>query len=177
MCSAEVTYSSMKTRLSPKADSARPWQSLRADSKSDSSLTTCIPIPPPPEAALIINGNPISEAIASASLESEIGSLVPFATGIPAFDMASLAAILSPNSLSESGEGPMKVMPSSASRCAKVAFSERKPYPGCTASAPTSLAAEIIASMSRYDASGSSLEIRKPSSASLTGSDILSSRP
>ena len=71
----------------------------------------------------------------------------------------------------------MKVIPSSARRCAKVAFSERKPYPGCTASAPTSLAAEIIASMSSYDASGSSRGIKKPSSASLTGRDILSSRP
>ena len=103
----------MKTLLSPKADLALPWHNLRADSNSDSSWTICIPIPPPPEAALIIKGNPIFDAISKASSLSVMGSSVPFATGIPAFDMASLAAILSPRSLSDSGEGPMNVIPSS----------------------------------------------------------------
>lgn len=36
--------------------------------------------------------------------------------------------------------GPMKVMPSSAQRRAKVAFSDRKPYPGWMASTSASLA-------------------------------------
>ena len=87
--------------------------------------------------------------MSSASDSSEIGLPEPFATGRPAFTIASLAEILSPSSLSTSGFGPMNTIPSSASLSARVAFSARKPYPGCTASAPTSLAAATTASMSR----------------------------
>jgi hypothetical protein len=47
------------------------------------------------------------------------------------------------------GLGPMKTIPSSAQRCAKPAFSDRKPKPGCTASAPVCPQAAMILSATR----------------------------
>ena len=126
---------------------------------------------------MIITGKPISVAIKDASSGLEIGPGEPFATGRPALTMASLAVILSPNNFSTSELGPIKTIPSSDNLLAKVGFSARKPYPGCTASAPTSLAAVTIASISKYDARGSSRGMKTDSSANLTGVEIRSSRP
>ena len=47
------------------------------------------------------------------------------------------------------GGGPMKVMPALASAFAKLSRSDRKPYPGCTASAPVALHASVISSALR----------------------------
>ena len=48
-----------------------------------------------------------------------------------------------------SAEGPMNMIPSCLQRRANSAFSDRKPYPGCMASAWCSLAALMILSMFR----------------------------
>ena len=45
-------------------------------------------------------------------------------------------SILSPIESIDEGLGPMNPIDSSASRFAKPEFSERNPYPGCTACAP-----------------------------------------
>ena len=89
-----------------------------------------MPIPPPPAAALMITGKPISLAIAAASAGSETGPGEPLAIGNPALDIVSRAVILSPRILNTSGLGPMNVIPSSANLSAKIGFSARNPYPG-----------------------------------------------
>ena len=43
--------------------------------------------------------------------------------------------------------GPINVMPAAVTARAKSAFSDKNPYPGCTASAPVILAAVIMASI------------------------------
>jgi hypothetical protein len=48
-----------------------------------------------------------------------------------------------------SGEGPIQVSPASMTARAKSAFSDRKPYPGWTASAPDCSARLEILSMTR----------------------------
>ena len=60
-----------------------------------------------------------------------------------------LEAILSPMASMASGLGPMKTMPAAAQARAKSARSERKPKPGCTASAPVSWQAAMILSAIR----------------------------
>ena len=57
--------------------------------------------------------------------------------------------ILSPMASMAPTGGPMKATPASASARANSARSERKPYPGCTASAPVSRQASTIRSISR----------------------------
>ena len=48
-----------------------------------------------------------------------------------------------------SGGGPMKVTPREVMARAKSVFSEKKPYPGCTASAPDRVMTSRIASVLR----------------------------
>ena len=48
----------------------------------------------------------------------------------------------------------MKVRPASSQASAKAGFSDRNPYPGCTASAPHRRAAPTIAEMLRYESAG-----------------------
>ena len=78
-----------------------------------------------------------------------MGPSEPGTTGTPAAAMVSRATDLSPMRSMASGDGPMNVSPDSAHARAKAAFSARKPYPGCTASAPLMTAAEITACMLR----------------------------
>jgi len=67
----------------------------------------------------------------------------------PAFSANFLDSIWSPMALIAPGLGPMKTMPSSAQRWAKLAFSDRKPKPGCTAWAPVCRQALMILSCTR----------------------------
>jgi hypothetical protein len=60
--------------------------------------------------------------------------------------MIALAADLSPMARIASGGGPTKTSPARAQASAKPAFSERKPYPGCTACAPELFAAATMRS-------------------------------
>ena len=48
----------------------------------------------------------------------------------------------------------MKTTPARSQASANAAFSDRKPYPGCTARAPAFSAASTIASTFRYSATG-----------------------
>jgi hypothetical protein len=48
-----------------------------------------------------------------------------------------------------SGDGPIQTRPASITAAAKRELSERKPYPGCTASAPLRRAMSISLAMSR----------------------------
>ena len=57
-------------------------------------------------------------------------------TGTPAAAISALASILDPIASMASGGGPTQVSPASSTARAKAAFSDRKPYPGWTASAP-----------------------------------------
>ena len=58
-------------------------------------------------------------------------------------------SILSPIAAIALGGGPMKAIFAFASALAKLSRSDRKPYPGCTASAPVALQASMISSALR----------------------------
>ena len=68
--------------------------------------------------------------------------------------MAALQPILSPQSFIEDDEGPMKLTPSCSHLAANSSFSDRKPYPGWTASAPEVRITSRITSWFRYDFAG-----------------------
>jgi hypothetical protein len=78
-----------------------------------------------------------------------IGSSVPGTIGTPARVAAIRAAVLLPIVRIASAVGPMKMRPASRTAAAKSSFSARKPYPGCTASAPLFFATSINRSMHR----------------------------
>jgi hypothetical protein len=107
-----------------------------AEAASEASVTTLIPRPPPPNAALIATGQPLDSPKAITSAGSAIGSFRPGTLATPARAAASRALILSPIVSMALGGGPMKVAPAAATARANAAFSARNPYPGCTASAP-----------------------------------------
>src|SRR5439155_17826717 len=96
------------------------------------------------------------------------GSVVPGPTGTPAAAIRFRALILSPMASMASGPGPTQTSPAASTARAKPAFSDRNPYPGCTASAPVDFAAARIASVLRYDWAGLAGPIRTDSSASAT---------
>jgi hypothetical protein len=87
-----------------------------------------MPRPPPPATALIMTAPPApSEARNALVSSSVVGPLVPSITGKPQRLASRLAAILSPNRSSASGDGPTKTILSSAQRRASCEFSLRKP--------------------------------------------------
>ncbi len=67
----------------------------------------------------------------------------------PTASAARRELILSPMISMASGGGPMKVTPAAVMARAKSVFSEKKPYPGCTASAPLRAMASRMASVFR----------------------------
>jgi hypothetical protein len=73
----------------------------------------------------------------------------PGSTGTPASAISALASILEPIAATAPAGGPTQVSPASATARAKAAFSDRKPYPGWTASAPDLRAASMIFSVDR----------------------------
>ena len=133
----------------PNADTASRTAESNSSGISSLSRTTFSPRPPPPNAALIAIGIPCSSAKATTSSASFTGSLVPGTSGAPTLVAMCRACTLSPRAMIASGEGPIQVRPASSTACAKSAFSERKPYPGWTASAPDCFAASMILSMTR----------------------------
>ncbi len=70
-------------------------------------------------------------------------------TGTPAATAISRAASLRAIASIASGGGPTQARPAAVTARAKAGFSDRKPYPGCTASAPASTAWATWASTSR----------------------------
>ena len=75
--------------------------------------------------------------------------MYPGTVETPASAANFLDVILSPMASMACGFGPMKVMPSASSRRANTGFSDRKPKPGCTASAPDWRTASTILSWIR----------------------------
>ena len=78
-----------------------------------------------------------------------MGSRVPGTDSTSAAAAAFRDEILSPMISIASGGGPIHATPRSLMARAKSAFSEKKPYPGCTASAPLRSMASRMASVLR----------------------------
>ena len=89
-------YFSTYTESSLKADFASDFAIRREDDSSDSSLTSRIPLPPPPAVALSITGKPIFFATRRTSASVAIGSTVPGTTGTPAAWTVFRASVLEP---------------------------------------------------------------------------------
>ena len=128
--------------MNPISASARAIS--KAVSKPASLLTSLIPRPPPPAEAFIITGYPISLASSLASWEFSNTPLLPGITGTPASFIVRLASALSPIIEIAFEEGPMNLNPMLSTISAKAAFSAKKPYPGCMASAAEISAAANI---------------------------------
>ena len=88
-------------------------------------------------------------AVATSGKPRPSGPLSPGTTGTPAACMRARALVLPPMARIAEGGGPMKVAPAAATASAKSAFSERKPYPGCTPSAPLFRMASTSLSITR----------------------------
>ena len=86
-----------------------------------------MPLPPPPEEALIMMGQPSCLAASKAVWASWKDSRQPGVTGTPASIIVRRAWLLLPMRSMTSGAGPTKTIPLSRHILAKVAFSERKP--------------------------------------------------
>ena len=80
---------------------------------------------------------------------SSISPTWPGTVETPALAANFFDSILSPMASMALGLGPMKTIPSLASRRATPAFSDRKPKPGWTASAPVWRTASTILSATR----------------------------
>ena len=94
----------------------------------------------------------------SASVFASVTSVtlsVPSSTGTSAALASVRALVLSPRLFSTSTVGPTNRMPAASSCSAKLAFSLRNPYPGCTASTPSFTQRATRFGTSRYAASGS----------------------
>ena len=156
-CRAPSRYGSQKTVPSPKADAASRRACATASASRARSRTTRMPRPPPPADALTSTGN---RSTAS-------GSTVD-STGTPASATVCLAATLEPIAATAFAGGPTQVSPASDTAAANCAFSDRKPYPGCTASAPARSAAAITRSPRRYVSAGAAPGSRADRSASRT---------
>jgi len=126
-----------------------PFVACRPERILESAGSRTMPHPrPPPCVALMITGYPISPAIRFASLKSITPSL-PGTTGHRLTH--GIFARPCHHRMIDSGFGPINVRPEVPQISAKLAFSERKPYPGCMASAFVTSAAAI-----RREHSGSS---------------------
>ena len=99
-------------------------------SNSFSDLTIFIPFPPPPPAAFIRIGKPISLANFLPLSKSEIPPSEPSITGRPYFFAIFFASILSPIILISFEDGPINFILFSSSILAKLKFSDKNPYPG-----------------------------------------------
>jgi hypothetical protein len=106
MCFGLSRNRSTKTVPLPKADFASDVARLKESSKLDCSLTTRIPRPPPPNAALMMIGNPNSSVNFLTSSNFSTGPSVPGTTGTLALIARVLAETLSPSESMTSGEGP-----------------------------------------------------------------------
>ena len=139
----------MKILPSPKLEIASLVARMKPSWHSFSFHAMRIPFPPPPAVALSIIGYPISFAIFTASSESLMMSSYPGTVFTPAFKAISLEVILSPIDSIAFESGPIKAMPCAFKYSQNFLFSDRNPYPGCTASAPLTLHASRIFSIIR----------------------------
>ena len=86
-----------------------------------------MPFPPPPAAALIRSGYPISSPRRTTSAAEATGSVVPGMIGTPASCIRVRAAVFEPMSAIASGGGPIHTSPAASTAAANSAFSARKP--------------------------------------------------
>ena len=156
ICLGVSTNRSMNTLPSPNAANASDDADSKKGIKSSRLRTTRIPLPPPPMAALMITGSPISSTKLLTSSAFSNASL-PGTTGTPESIAAFRALVLSLNVFKFSTVGPTKVIPASAHACANCGDSLKNPYPGCIASTPLFLAISMICGMSRYALMGVAL--------------------
>ncbi len=98
-----------------------------AEAASPASVTTLIPRPPPPNAALIVTGQPSDSPKAMTSEGSAMGSFRPGTLATPARVAASRALILLPMVSMALAGGPMNVAPAAVTARANGAFSARNP--------------------------------------------------
>src|SRR5215831_18377460 len=126
-----------------------------------------MPLPPPPAAALIITGKPISPARALASV-TERPRFDPGTSGTRAASIAWRARVFDPINSIACAVGPMNLRPAPAQAWANRAFSERKPYPGWIAWAPLRRATSRIVVTLRYDSAAGAGPIGYASSAWVT---------
>ncbi|KAH3672384.1 hypothetical protein WICMUC_004220 [Wickerhamomyces mucosus] len=117
----------MKQVPLPKAVKASDLALWKASAISSPSLTTLIPRPPPPKAALIMTGNPYFSTKACASSTLSIGPGVPGTVGTPAASAKFLALTLSPTESIILFEGPIQVIPAASTFPANSEFSDKKP--------------------------------------------------
>ncbi len=94
-------------------------------------------------------GHPTAAPNSTTWAGSVMGSVRPGTPDTPTASAARRELILSPMISMASGGGPTKVTPVAVMARAKSVFSEKKPYPGCTASAPLRAMASRIASVLR----------------------------
>ena len=109
---------------SPNAAAASRRAAPIAPASCEGSLTSRMPRPPPPNAALTSSGKPTCAAASCSPSESTV---TPGSTGTPAAAMVALAATLSLIAWIVPGDGPTKVRPASAQARANAAFSDRNP--------------------------------------------------
>ena len=142
--------SSIYSSAFPNAFLASDWQREYASFKSLRSVTTRVPLPPPPASALIITAALFPNDLKKSSHSFSVLDLfVPSTTGTPALVAACLAFALSPNNSSKFSFGPINVMLWLKHSDASLLFSARKPYPGWSASQLVSFAIDIIFSISK----------------------------
>ena len=142
-------YFSTKTRSSPNALMASLCALLNPFSTSSSVQAIRMPLPPPPADALSMTGQPISVATCKACCGESNASVCPGTVLTLAVAASFFDSILSPMTSIARILGPIKRIPACSSACANSAFSDRKPKPGCTASAPVCLQASMMASILR----------------------------
>src|SRR6476661_7044150 len=130
-----------------------------------------MPFPPPPAVALMMTGNPIDSANASASSGSSMVPGEPGTVGTPASAASRRAVALSPIWRIWSPLGPMNVMLDALQVSANSAFSARNPYPGWMASAPVISAAAMMLGIRRYELRLGGGPMQTSSSANRTWSD------
>ena len=99
----------------------------RASAASSGPLTTFMPRPPPPYAALMATGQPNSLPKSVTSSGEVSTSERPGTPDTPARSAACRELILSPMTSMAPGGGPMNVTPRSVMARAKSVFSEKKP--------------------------------------------------
>ena len=125
-----------------------------------------MPRPPPPADAFTSSGRPICAASTPSACSGTSRRSAPGTTATPAAVINSRAASFEPIASIADGGGPTHTTPAARHARANAAFSERNPYPGCTASAPARRAAVTTASMRRYDVAG----VAPPSATALSAS-------
>ena len=114
----------------PNAPAASRRAAATASVSSPGVVTTRMPRPPPPKAALTSTGNPISVPARSASPAGNCSPspiAMPGSTGTPAAAISCLAEVLEPMDRIAAGGGPTNVSPAAAQASAKSAFSDRNP--------------------------------------------------